>query len=227
MLVQSGYPVDYIFRVCVQSINGIQNDWDTPIEPHAADPEFSELIRLLRRVQRKDAIVIHSRMNQKKMRIILQFREPMEKDVAEDLERIDRILGMDRQSKEFRIVYGAFPAKKNEVAMLSRTMLQVMTEFAAYIDVPDFEVDGGSVYASAKNRQVPAQNGLPPLIRVHSGYERPNHAFVTVRYRDRWFWVDDRDLHSKAAFRFLMLLASFTEKGENENLAPVITVPTN
>jgi len=31
----------------------------------------------------------------------------------------------------------------------------------------------------------------------------------------------------KAMFQFLMTLFSFTERGESEQMAPVITVPTN
>ena len=52
-------------------------------------------------------------------------------------------------------------------------------------------------------------------------------AFVAVHYRDHWFWIDDRDIHSKTMFNFLMILFSFTERGKSEPDAPVITVPTN
>jgi hypothetical protein len=47
---------------------------------------------------------------------------------------------------------------------------------------------------------------------------------VAVRYRDSWFWIDDRDHPSKAAFNFLMLLFSLTETGSTQS-APLVTVP--
>jgi len=62
---------------------------------------------------------------------------------------------------------------------------------------------------------------------VHNGVSKPDDAFVAVSYRDHWFWIDDRDIYSKAMFQFLMILFSFTERGESEQMAPVITVPTN
>jgi hypothetical protein len=54
-----------------------------------------------------------------------------------------------------------------------------------------------------------------------------NVAFVAVHYRDHWFWIDDRDIHSIYMLNFLMILFSFTERGKSEPEAPVITVPTN
>jgi hypothetical protein len=55
--------------------------------------------------------------------------------------------------------------------------------------------------------------------------DKPEDAFVSVRYRDRWFWIDDRDFRSKRTFSFLMLLFSLTETGGKEGL-PLVTIPT-
>jgi hypothetical protein len=65
---------------------------------------------------------------------------------------------------------------------------------------------------------------FPPLLQVHSGDAAPGDAHIAVRYRDGWFWIDDRDHSSKAAFNFLMLLFSLTETGSTQ-AAPVVTVP--
>ena len=64
------------------------------------------------------------------------------------------------------------------------------------------------------------------LIAIHSGPKRPTDAHVAVRYRDLWFWIDDRDLNSKRMFAFVMLLFSLTETGGDQR-APIVTVPTN
>ena len=69
--------------------------------------------------------------------------------------------------------------------------------------------------------------GFPPLIQVHNGSSKPDDAFVSVSYRDRFFWIDDRDIHSKSMFFFLMILFSFTERGVSGQAAPILTVPTN
>ena len=35
----------------------------------------------------------------------------------------------------------------------------------------------------------------------------------SAHYRDRWFWIDDRDLASKRLFAFLMVFSSIAETG--------------
>lgn len=94
---------------------------------------------------------------------------------------------------------------------------------ASCIDVPPAHV--------AENRAAPgfadvggAASGLEPLIRVRSGVERPGDAFVAIRYRDLWFWIEDRDLTSKGMFSVLMFLFTLTESGGGQ-VSPVLTVP--
>jgi hypothetical protein len=65
---------------------------------------------------------------------------------------------------------------------------------------------------------------FPALLRIHSSDSPPKDAHVVVRYRDGWFYIDDRDHESKAAFNFLMLLFSLTETGTTQ-AAPIVTVP--
>jgi len=64
-----------------------------------------------------------------------------------------------------------------------------------------------------------------PLIRIRSSSGKPGDAFVSVPYRNSYFWIDDRDLMSKKIFSFLMFVFSLMETGEKA--APIVTVPTN
>src|SRR5688572_32762668 len=50
------------------------------------------------------------------------------------------------------------------------------------------------------------------LIQIRSSPGKPADAFVTIPYRDRWYWIDDRDLKSKRTFSFMMML--FTKRSE-------------
>jgi hypothetical protein len=60
--------------------------------------------------------------------------------------------------------------------------------------------------------------------RAHPRDAYESDAFVSVRYRDYWFWIDERALYSKRTFSFLMYLFMLTETG-GVQAAPVVTVP--
>ena len=73
---------------------------------------------------------------------------------------------------------------------------------------------------------IPESDGIKiaRLIKIHSAADRPENEFTAVRYRDHWFWIDDRDFKSKRTFTFLMILFSLMETGGREGL-PLVTIP--
>jgi hypothetical protein len=98
-----------------------------------------------------------------------------------------------------------------------------MLELRSFVDVPPEDIAEGraqAVNASPTDRF----SNLRMNIDIRSGTDRPEDAFVRVEYRDRWFWIDDRDFASKRVFSFLMLLFSLTETGGRESL-PLVTIP--
>ena len=62
------------------------------------------------------------------------------------------------------------------------------------------------------------------------GHKRPEHAYVAVRYRDYWFYIDDRDSISKSTFN-LMLQFTRIDLGypagaaRSQQPAPILTLP--
>jgi hypothetical protein len=68
--------------------------------------------------------------------------------------------------------------------------------------------------------------GIVPIIRIRSSKQKPSDAFITVRYRNSWFRIDDDDLASKAAFAQLMELFTMIDTGSRPN-APVVTIPAH
>jgi hypothetical protein len=62
-------------------------------------------------------------------------------------------------------------------------------------------------------------------VRVRSSAAQPadNEAFAAVRYRNRWFWIDDRDMAAKRGLGFLMMLFTLVESGATA-APPVLTI---
>ena len=225
LLVEAGYPIDYVLRICVQTINGLDNRRSGRVTLRAADPEFYELLSLLRRIQEMEAICVRAISVDGKETLSVLFRPPNEALTA-DLKRAMELLGLDPDAREFRVVSGSFATSNREIAILGRSMLQIFSAYASFIDVPESHVSQGRVVAAEQDNLATAA-GFPPLIQVRSGSSKPNDVFVAVPYRDHWFWVDDQDIHSKGTFFFLMILFSFTERGVSGQAAPIVTIPTN
>jgi hypothetical protein len=225
LLVQSGYPADYVFRICVQDINGLQNGRSGALAGRKGDPAFFELLDLFRSLQEMDGLAMRSRVVDNKKKMVIFFKTPKNEAGAGVLKQLMERLGLDMEKREFLVVPGSNTMNAQEIAIQGRSMSQIMTEYAACIDVPPRHVSEGRVYAA--EREGAEQGGVLPLIKAHNGSEKPEDAFVAVPYRNRWFWIEDRDVHSKTMFNFLMILFSFTERGESGQAAPVITVPTS
>ena len=68
--------------------------------------------------------------------------------------------------------------------------------------------------------------GVVRLIRIHSGKSMPPDAFVSVKYRNSWFWIDEGDLESKQVFSIIMMLFTMIDTGPKEN-QPVLTIPAH
>lgn len=222
-LIQGGYPIDLVLRVCVHSVNGIRNRYGGAARAQLADPEFYPLLDRLRRIQNSGDIGIRVQKTNEMEGVAMSFRGKVDKSAEEDRLLVRKTLGLDPAANEFRIAYGSIAKDDKEIAILSRSMLEIIIDLASSIEVPAVHVEEKRV-----NSTMPEENvqgiPVPPLIRIHSSPNKPDDAFIAVPYRDHWFWINDRDLRSKSLFSFLMFIFSLTETGGKE-AAPIITVP--
>ena len=156
---------------------------------------------------------------------MMTFRRKVNPDIARDLAAARKLMGVDPNATETTVIYGSAPTAPNEIAILTRSIMEIIIEMASQIDVPEEHVAEGRTYATLP--QVGSGEGqVPPFSRVHTGKEKPAHAFAAIRNRGHWYWIDDRDRLSKTHFTFLMVLFSLTETGTPPQ-APLITVPVN
>jgi hypothetical protein len=221
-LIQSGYPADHVMRICVDSINGLQNSYGGPGRPQAGDPKFRELIGAIREAQAAGGLGMKVKTVTDKQAVVMFLRPPTDEAFAEPVRRFRELLALDETAHEFNVVYGSYPENTREIAILSRSIMQVLVDFSSYIDVPAEDLSEGRVYGI---QRTPDQERMfPPLLTVRCGRLAPGDAHVSVNYRNRWFWIEDRDKQSKQIFNFLMFMFSLTETGSTQ-AAPIVTVP--
>jgi hypothetical protein len=222
-LLQSGYPADFVLRICVNTVNGLENAYGGPGNPRPGNPKFRELMTALRESQTAWGMGMQIKTIEARETVVMFLRPVTDETLAAPNQKIRELLGLDAEAREFTIVYGAEASSDTEIAILSRSMLQVLVDIASYIDVPPTEVAEGRV--DGPQRTPEQQRMFPALLNVRHGSSQPDDAHVAVRYRGQWFWIDDRDRQSKVIFNFLMLMFSLTETGAIQAGTPVITVP--
>jgi hypothetical protein len=158
-----------------------------------------------------------------KSTLVMKFRPAATPAAASSDAWFVQTLGLDASAPEYTVVQGSFPTNNREIAITTRSMLQVLTDLASYIEVPERDVIEGRVYAPPRTAE--QLRDYPPILRIRSSKDQPTEAFSAVEYRGHWFWLDDRDVQSKTTFNFIMLMFSLTETGDSTN-HPILTVPT-
>ena len=106
---------------------------------------------------------------------------------------------------------------------MTRSIIGILQNMAAEVEVPpEHLAQHRAVPGFEAGRSLP---GIVPMIRIHSTKNKPEDAFVAIRYRDTWFWIDDGDIPSKRAFAQLMQLFTMADTGAKENM-PIVTIPS-
>jgi hypothetical protein len=224
-LLQAGWPADLVLPMTLEGINGLRAQRTQGLRQRSGDSDFYRVIELFSILQ--DAGVISMRVlagDEESESIVVQIRRnAIPEEIRLAAEELAVLLGIQSDAPQFTVNYGEIAASDTELAMLTRSMLSIMLELRSFVDVPPEDVAEGR--AQAVNAPPTDRfSNLRMNIDIRSGTDRPEDAFVRIEYRDRWFWIDDRDFASKRVFSFLMLLFSLTETGGRESL-PLVTIP--
>ena len=224
-MLQSGWPADLIYPIVVDSINGLRSRQAAGSDQRLGDPEYYYLVALMRKIQQSGAIGMRiiKETEQKETTVLFFHRKNISTEIAEARMEMIQLLGLDPEKQEVKVTYGLIPQSDNEIAMLTRSIMQIMIDLATQIDVPFEHVSDGLTMSSLPP-PVGDEVKLKQLIKVKSGPDKPENAYTAVKYEDHWFWIDKRDFQSKRTFSFLMVLFSLTETGGKEGL-PLVTIP--
>jgi hypothetical protein len=223
--LEGGYPADLLLRVAVHTINGIHSRFAAGARMREADPEFYQLAEKLRTIQQSGEIGMRVAIIGKQVTTSVVFsKRTVSPAVQADRAEVRRLLGLDAEANEFSVVYGSVAANDKEIAMLTRSLSEILTDLSSYIDVPAAYVEHKRTYPSPPP-ELANDVPVPPLLRIHSSRHKPDDAFAAVPYGRDWYWIDNEDFPSKKLFSFIMFLFSLVEPQEKPG-APIITIPT-
>jgi hypothetical protein len=222
-MLQSGYAADFTLALTVESLNGVRNRSVTAGAVREADPAFKRVLDLLREVQASGGFGMRVEASEAKTSAgVLFFRqEDVPDDILEKVAEIKRLLKLPADQHRYVLTYSPVRGAEDELAVNSRSMLQILGAFASYVEVPESHLaEHRAVHVSGTT---PAE-GRQDVVRIRSSAERPADAFVAVPYRGHWFWIDDGDWQTKRALTAVMFFFTLEGTGGAETL-PLVTIP--
>jgi hypothetical protein len=221
-MLQAGYPADFILGLTVESLNGVRNRSAAGGMVREADPDFVRVQQLLRDVQAAGGVGMRVEEDKAKGSTAVLFfqRDDLPADIQAKSAEIRRLLRLQADRPKFALTYSPMRGADNELAVNSRSLVQILQAFASYVEVPDQDLRNKvAAPAFAHAETDPREVG-----RIRSGPTRPETAYAAVQYRGTWFWVEDSDWLTKRALTAVMFFFTLADTGSPDKL-PLITIP--
>ena len=224
-LFESGWSADDTMRLFVRSLNGVRNRQPRSDTFIAADPGFEPLVDLVRGLQEAGAIEFRL----KHLPAAASPAAASARDLTSDPAQEPQIVATfdDRDGRAAALV-----AQARAALGVAPNVVEIPVHTGVQRPAP------GQIYiATYSMLQILTAlgNGLPEssaaagpgigLLDVHVGAERPREAFTTIRYRNRWYWIDEHDHRSKQTLLVLVIVYRLLE-WDGAGQQPLLTIPT-
>jgi hypothetical protein len=221
-LMLAGVPPELVLGLGLHSIGPFANERSSSGGHAAAEPGFAEVLGLLLDLQRSGRLVVRLAVQDQQRIAWLSLGGGGNAADQATERRLRELLALPADRQVFEVVYTLAEARPGQIAIRTRSLIEVLGQLAADIDVPSGDVMEGRTYEAA------SESGAVdrfPRIAVRHGFLQPRDSFVAVAYDGDWFWIDNSDLRTKRVFTFVMLLLSLSESSK-PGQPPVISIPT-
>lgn len=229
-LSNSGWSMDRVLQLCAQRLD------DMPNAPTASGPtpdrapvfrEFKDTAQRLRRLQMADKIVLGYAVKDGHRVPVLRVMAGAERDA--DLRGLLARLHLPPGRRIYVLVGDVQDVPDSQYLTLSmRSFLSVLFYLSQAVEVPEEDYRKGAVmrtHGADGAGTFDWTELLGDVLRIHSARARPSSGFVSARYRDHWFYIDDADLESKSTFFLLTQLLALEAGSAPAGAAPVLTLP--
>ena len=219
---------ELVFSLCVEQINNVDNastaSGPTPLK--APDYEkFSRVCELIRAMEEaKDIAWGLSSADQKNLAIRFAKNPSCKAEINE----FKSILGLDLNKNVFEFSSAFWEMNNGGLTVRTRSLMEVLFFLSHAVSVPQSDIDSGivtktttpdgTVFDWTKNL-----SGKWISIKSSEDEHRPENASVAIRYRSRWFYIEDNDLKSKSTFLFLHYLFNLMS-GNHSAAAPTLII---
>jgi len=224
-LLQAGYSANIVMPITLDSINGINNESRRGMR-RTADPRFNRVAQLVRELQLGGTLQVRvQRAKDGNETSLITFASIKDPQAQSERQALRSLLGLRPGLQSFRVYYGGYSGRDDEIGIMTRSMMEVMLELAAGMHVPESDVTEGRAAPGLAYGQAGGTPGTP-TVNILSGNKAPSDASIAVQYNGRWFWIADTDFRSKTIFGTVMILFSISDVGI-KGAPPIVTIPAN
>jgi hypothetical protein len=159
-------------------------------------------------------------------------------EASPELAELEALLNLVPGQRRYEIVVAArgptdparFPSPPSaELRAALRSTAQVFFYLANGVEVPPEHVAAGLVClpADEAGRVLDGREITRGLFEVHAcaGHKPPPEAYVAVKYRGFWYYLDDRDQASKATLALVLQVSRLDFARQRLSAGPVLTLP--
>lgn len=208
LLMRAGWGADLILNTCVHQINDV-------FAPYAASREgsdpFHRLADLLHELQRTHELSVEQ-LRGPAAKTVITVRRQADGTRSEEAHEALGLLGLSEDVDHYPVTGAMVPHLPGTIEIRARSVLGTMFHLSQGVQVPA---------SDPAARELPTPVDAPRLV-VASSERAPKDAYVQVKYRDRWFFIDEADYRSKRAF--VMLTFLFNLASAPAGSGPVLTV---
>lgn len=230
-MIYSGWDIDRVFRLVIQSFAGLNNAPTASGPFPYDDPEFKdfyEATRLMRHFQMKNDLQIGVKTTANgdhghghSLQIFFPSGTP-------EATQLSQLLGGLESNKGFFMLdmnLGFRP--DGDIGVMPRSVLSCMYYLSLGVEVPPaHEKNHIAIVPDFNDGKDDLTPIIKKLIKIKQSFHHPRNAFISVKYRNNWFYIDDTDLSSKRTFSLLLSLYNL-QAGGVKQLMPILTIPIN
>jgi hypothetical protein len=231
LLYHSGWSVERIFRVCLQSINGVRN------APGASGPtpdyvpkykKFREVVSLFRKLQRKRALDMGQIPSDDPNKPIFEIRIDEDALESEEVKQLCDLLVLEHGRTHFQLTNEVGAKGKDRIRITTgpRSLMGSLFYVSQSVEVPpeDERAERVTISRDEEGNRFNWREVTGELMHIYSSRKRPHNAYLAIHYRGSWFYIEDSDLTSKSTFSLLMQLFAL-QAGEIKSTGPILTLP--
>ena len=227
LLHNSGWSVERIFRLCIQDINGIRNapGASGPTPDYAPEyKDFLTVAELMRTLQRQNFINLNYELIDVESTLVLSFAEEA-LELPETLKLVE-MLRLTPNKTDYPLVINVMDHNPNHVSIRTRSVMGILYLLSQSVEVPQEDVRKGKLTTTkyADGRPFYWSDLFSNLFQIKSSSEKPSDAFVSIKYRGSWFYIDDTDVESKRTYSLFSQIFAI-QAGKIKVERPTLTLP--